>query len=65
MKWKGDQDLQKIYLHLVSREDQLFFLFIQMWLDEIEYIMSLYLGPDNISAATNGNVEVEIHYLLH
>lgn len=65
MKWEGDQDLQKIYLHLVSREDQLFFLFIQMWLDEIEYIMSLYLGPDNISAATNGNVEVEIHYLLH
>lgn len=65
MKWDGDQDLQKIYLHLVSREDQLFFLFIQMWLDEIEYIMSLYLGPDNISAATNGNVEVEIHYLLH
>ncbi len=36
-----------------------------IWLAEMEYIMRLYLGLDNMTALSNEIVKVEIHYLPH
>lgn len=39
--------------------------FIFLNLVEMEYIMRLYLGLDNMTALSNEIAKVEIHYVLH
>lgn len=68
-EWEKERSVNSKVKYTPDAQKGAFFfvLFFSFWIKlvEMEYVMRLYLGADNMTPMSNGTAKVKIHYLPH